>query len=85
MELLASAVLGVVASYLQGRDFNGLVSDRANFLIALLSAVFMGAMATFWHVFTEGTYDPANILTYTGMAFSTSQIYFNMYLKPKSK
>lgn len=82
MEYLISAVLGGVASWLQGGKGKDLPS-WARFLISVGSCLAVGIGITAYNIWSGGDYDLNEFLASAGLAFGISQSYYNLYFKPR--
>jgi len=80
MEYLISIFLGWVAVQLQGKRTKKL-SRRWRFAISIIACLFAGLAVSAWGIFIEGSFDETKLLASFGLAFGTSQAYYNLYFK----
>lgn len=80
METLISVVIGVVASFLQGKKGKNL-GKKTRYTIALLSSVIVAFLASFIENMDSGGFTVDQILMNTGTAFISAQTIYQTYLK----
>ena len=83
MDQIISLLLGFVASYVQkgtGKKF----SKRTKYIISLSACVLAGLIAHAMQIMAAGEFDLNELLANIGIAFATSQTYYNAYFKPKN-
>jgi len=82
MDNIIAIVLGFVASFLQGSKTANFTT-RTKYIIAFASCIVSGLVATFITSFTGGTFEWTEVLANIGLAFTTSQGYYNLYFRFK--
>lgn len=82
MEYFISAILGWLASWLQSNNFSQNHSSL-KYLISLGSCFIVGGIITLINLIQSGKFDIEQLLSSIGVAFATSQTYYNLYFKNK--
>ena len=83
LDQVLSILFGLLASYLQGNKGQYL-SKRVKYIIALSACVLAGAFTHGIQLWTGGTFSWQELLANIGIAFATSQTYYNTYFKLKN-
>lgn len=81
MDQLISIFLGFVASKLQGKTE---LSKRVKYILSLLACVVAGFVAHGVQIGFGGEFNLNELLANIGIAFTTSQTYYNTYFKLNS-
>lgn len=82
MDQIISIALGFVASYVQkgtGKD----LTKRTKYIISFSACILAGLLAHVMQIMVAGEFDLNELLANIGIAFATSQTYYNAYFKPK--
>lgn len=90
MEQLLAAILGIIGAWAQGDAFKSWFSNektriRVRFAISLVTSLIAGVAVTFFtnEFQPKETFSWAMLAANAGIAFATSQTYYNTYFRLK--